>query len=263
MTEVVELRQRILEENINLHKIEAKFYDRIHPEEFNFFEQGRIQRDLKFIRSNLQDDPEILDLGCGTGNLLLKLLKLNCSVLGVDISTDMVEVLKAKVAEETKGRAKLLVQNIDDFILGCGQRFDCLVTSSVLHHLPDYIQTLERALKLLKPGGWLYITHEPTKGALDADPFLRKILWQLDNLIFNILFGARIPVLKGRNFHLSDYQLYHGFDEEKVIQRCLESGVKIIKLQKYASAMRLGFFCWFDSEVIKSKRQFSLIGKKL
>lgn len=263
MIEAVELRKRILEENIRLHKIEAEFYERIHPEEFNFFEQGKIWRDLKFIRLNLGDDPVILDLGCGTGNLFLKLLKLSCSVWGVDISADMVEVLKEKIPSENRGKTKLVVQNVDDFILGCEQRFDCLVTSSVLHHLPDYILTLGQALKLLKPGGWLYITHEPTKDTLAADPFARKILWQLDNLVFNILFGAKNPVLKGRNFHLSDYQLYHGFDEEKLIQRCFESGVKIIKLQKYASAMRLGISCWLDSVVIRSQRQFSLIGQKI
>jgi ubiquinone/menaquinone biosynthesis C-methylase UbiE len=255
-----ELSRQILDENIRLHKIEAKHYDRIHPEEYNWFEQKRIWNDLSFIRKNLASHPVVLDLGCGTGNLTLKLFKLDCAVWGVDISEDMVEVLKNNIPAGAEH--KLLVQNIDEFISGTDQVFDCITASSVLHHLPDYIQTLEQVLKLLKPGGWLYITHEPTKNALGADPFFRKILWQLDNLAFNLFFGAKMPVLRDRNFHLSDYQLYHGFDEEKVISRCRESGVKIIKLQKYSSAMRLGIFCWLDSQVIRSKRQFSLIGQK-
>jgi ubiquinone/menaquinone biosynthesis C-methylase UbiE len=257
-----DLRKQILEENIKLHKIEARHYDRIHPEEFNWFEQARIWKDLRLIRGKFKAEPLILDLGCGTGNLFLKLLKLDCLVWGVDISEDMVEVLKERIPGDRKEKTKLVVQNVDEFILGCEQRFDCIVSSSVLHHLPDYVQTLEMALKLLKPGGWLYITHEPTKDALGADPFLRKILWQLDNLVFNIFFGAKMPVLKDRNFHLSDYQLYHGFDEEKVVVRCQESGVRVVNLQKYASAMRLGIFCWLDSVIVRSKRQFSLIGEK-
>ncbi len=256
------LREQILEENIRLHKIEAKHYDRIHPEEFNWFEQGRIWQDLKFIRSKIDKEPLVLDMGCGTGNLALKLLDLGCSIRGVDISPDMVAMLAEKIPEQLKDKSRIFVRNIEEFIAECGECFDCIVASSVLHHLPDYIQTLERVLKLLKPGGWLYITHEPAKEALAADPFLRKILWQLDNLIFNIFFGKNMPVLKGRNFHLSDYHLYHGFDEEKVIARCRDSQVEIIKLRKYSSAMRLGIFCWFDSTVLKSKRQFSIIGQK-
>jgi SAM-dependent methyltransferase len=256
-----ELSRQILDENIKLHKIEARYYDLIHPEEFNWYEQSRIRKDLRFIRGKFEGGPLILDLGCGTGNLSIKLLELGCSVWGVDISPDMVEVLKKKIPGGSGDKTRLFVQNVDEFISGCQQRFDCIVASSVLHHLPDHIQTLEKALELLKPGGWLYITHEPTKNALGKDPVLRKILWQVDNLIYNIT-GPKTPVLKDRNFHLSDYQLYHGFDEEKVIARCRESGVGIIKLQKYSSAMRLGIFCWFDSEVIRSKRQFSLIGQK-
>ncbi len=262
MTEETDLRQMILEENIRLHKIEAKFYDRIHPEEFNFFEQGRIWKDLKFIHSNLASGASVLDLGCGTGNLFLKLLKLDCSVWGVDISPDMMEILRQNIPDDESRRAKLTVQNVDEFIANSNQKFDCIVSSSVLHHLPDYIQTLESALKLLKPGGWLYITHEPTKDALAEDPILRKILWQADNLAFNIITLGQMPVLEGRNFHLSDYHLYHGFDEEKVIVQCINSGIKIIKFRKYSSAMRLGIFCWIDSVIIKSKRQFSLIGWK-
>ncbi|MFH0827710.1 MAG: class I SAM-dependent methyltransferase [Candidatus Omnitrophota bacterium] len=257
------LRERILEENIKLHKIEAEYYDRIHPEEFNWFEQGRIWQDLKFIRSKLNKGLLVLDMGCGTGNLTLKLLELGCEVRGVDISADMVAVLAENIPERLKAKARLSVKNIEEFITGCEESFDCIVTSSVLHHLPDYIQALEKVSKLLKPGGWLYITHEPAKEALAADPFLRKILWQVDNLVFNMVFGKKMPVLEGRNFHLSDYHLYHGFDEETVIARCRDSQIEIVKLRKYSSAMRLGIFCWFDSMVLKSKRQFSIIGQKV
>ena len=262
MTEAEQLRDKILAENISLHRIEAKFYDRIHPEEFNWFEQGNIREDLRFLRAQMPAGAAVLDLGCGTGNLFLKALELGFTMCGVDISPDMADVLKQKIPPPFQDRARIVVANVDEFIAGCALEFDCIVISSVLHHLPDYIQTLEQALKLLKPGGWLYITHEPTKDALGQDPILRKILWQLDSLAFNILFWAHMPVLKDRNFHFSDYQLYHGFDEKKVIARCQESGVKIIKLQKYASAMRLGISCWLDSKVIGSKRQFSLIGQK-
>jgi SAM-dependent methyltransferase len=37
---------------------------------------------------------------------------------------------------------------------------DMLATYSVLHHLPDYVQTVEEFCRVVKPGGVIYIDHE-------------------------------------------------------------------------------------------------------
>ncbi len=255
------LHQDILDENIKLHRIEAGHYEALHPEEYNWFEQGQILRDLAFIRSLLPSGSAALDLGCGTGNIFLKLLELGFEGWGVDISQEMLSSLERRVPDSVRHKATLYAQDIDTFIGACSRKFDLMTISSALHHLPDYINTLGRAAGLLNKGGYLYITHEPTKDALSPDPFFRKILWQLDNLLYVLYRRGRAPAVEARNYRLSDYHLYHGFNEDAVVSQCRARGLEVVKFTKYSSAMRLGISCWVDSKLIKSNRQFSLIAR--
>ncbi|MCX5680660.1 MAG: methyltransferase domain-containing protein [Candidatus Omnitrophica bacterium] len=257
-----ELYRKILDANIDLHIIEAPYYERLHPEEFNWFEQAHITRDLKFIRERLSVLPSALDMGCGTGNIALKLLEMGFEVWGVDMSEEMLRVLRKKIPVSSQGKVRLACKNIDLFLDDCTEKFDLVAVSSVLHHLPEYIGTFKRAIGLLKPGGCIYVTHEPTKGALGPDRFLRKILWQADNIAYSILNLGRKPRTQNRNYRYSDYQLYHGFDEERVVSVCRDEGLQVVKFKRYASAMRLGASCWIDSVLLKSKSQFCLMAIK-
>ncbi len=257
-----DLRQRILEGNIKLHRVEAPHYDVLHPEEFNWFEQHRLRRDIARIAAQLPANALALDIGCGTGNILLKLIALGINVSGVDISEDMVRLLKSRIPTHSEGKVNLTVQNVEDFLVGCAKEYDLVTASSVLHHMPDYISTLRSAIGRIKPGGWLYIVHEPTKNALGPDTFPRKILWQMDNLAYNLLHARSIPQTEARDYRMSDYQLYHGFDEDKVARECRGLGLDVVSFVRYSSTMRTGLSCWIDSSVLGSRRHFSLIAHK-
>ena len=238
-------------------------YDRLHPELYNRFEQRRISGEIVFIADRMPGLAEVLDIGCGTGNILLKLVSEGLRVWGVDISADMLNVLKRRIPNGAYGRVRLIEDNVENFLKGCSVRFDAVTMSSVLHHLPDYLGVIEYAAGLLKPGGWLYITHEPTKAALSEDPFLRKLLWHADNIIYTITHLGNMPATEQRDYRFSDYHLYHGFDEEKVLEQCRISGMEIVKFDLYSSMMRLGLSCWIDSRLLKSRRQFSIIARKM
>ena len=262
MEQGADIKQKILDANIKLHRIEAPCYDALHPEEFNWFEQGRLRRDMARIASFLPANSSALDIGCGTGNILLKLLALRLDVTGVDISEDMVKSLRLRIPPGMESRAKLSVQNADDFLINCARKYDLITASSVLHHVPDYISTLRMAISRISPGGWLYIVHEPTKDSLGADPFLRKILWQLDSLAYDILRARSVPRTEARDYRMSDYHLYHGFDEEKVLEECRRMDLEVISFTRYSSTMRMGLSCWIDSFILGSRRHFSLIARR-
>ncbi len=256
------VRDEILKGNIELHRIEAPHYDALHPEEFNWFEQGNIRRDILRITGSLPKPASALDIGCGTGNIMLKLLANGLNVHGVDISKEMADALGARIPASLKDNAHISVKNIDEFLGGCNEEFDLITISSVLHHLPDYLSSLETIVNKIKPRGWMYITHEPTKNSLGADPFLRKVLWQIDSLVYGILREPAVPKTEARNYRISDYHLYRGFDEEKVLEVCKASGLEVVSFRRYSSSMRMGLSCWVDSKLLNSKRNFSLIARK-
>ena len=255
------LYEKIREENRRLHAAEAGRYEAIHPEGFNWFEQGRILRELRLIRSRVVRPGLALDVGCGTGNILRKLLDLGFDARGVDISEEMIAVLRAR-EHGRLAAGSLLVEDIDGFLAHCALEFDLVTASSVLHHFPDYPATLGAMCRRVKPGGWLYITHEPLAGALGPDPFPRKLLWQVDHLCFLLAGGGRKRPGHGLSYQFSDYHLYHGFDEQKVLETLRRSGMRIAGFNRYASTMRLGVSCWLDSAVLGSRRQFSVIAQK-
>lgn len=259
---MIDVRQKILDENIRLHRVEAARYEKLHPEVFNWLEQHRIRKDLELITKMMPRPALALDIGCGTGNIFLKLISQEIDVWGVDISADMLKVLEFHIPDALHKNAHLIIKNIEDFLHECQMHFNLITMSSVLHHLPDYMAVLKSAICLLKPGGWLYITHEPTKNNLSTDPLLRKVLWQIDNIIYTISHPNIISKIQPLNYHLSDYHLYHGFNEEAVLKLCHISDMEIIKFTKYSSTMRLGLSCWVDSRLLKSDRQFSVIARK-
>lgn len=68
------LREEIIKANIDEHEKEAKYYDIIHTEIYNFYEQKRIETSLYPLVKTLDKNTKILEIGCGTGNLTIKLL---------------------------------------------------------------------------------------------------------------------------------------------------------------------------------------------
>ena len=93
------LESKIVQKNIELHEKEAELYDLIHPQVTNFYYTRKVNRDVDFIMKNLKNKPSVLELGPGTGHLTLKLLKYDVDITGVDISKDMLNVLRGKIPE--------------------------------------------------------------------------------------------------------------------------------------------------------------------
>lgn len=92
---------------------------------------------------------EILDIGCGTGFLLSYFDGLKWERYGVEPSQ-----YASKVAER-KG-IKILGRYVDDAIKS-GKKFDVVVMTDVIEHLPDPKPLLEDVCKILKPHGYLAI----------------------------------------------------------------------------------------------------------
>ena len=100
----------------------------------------------------LSRDMDVLDFGCGTGLVTLRLQPLVRTIIGVDSSQGMLGVLEGKVASQ--GLKNVQTQHVDLEKGGRIEgRFHLLVSSMTLHHVPDTARLFAQWHGLLLPGG--------------------------------------------------------------------------------------------------------------
>ena len=101
---------------------------------------------------------QVVDLGCGTGQLSLPLAQCGARVLAIDVSAAMVGRLQANARERGISNVEGLDIPIEDLSLPSGS-VDLVVTSYALHHLRDADKSLvvSAAYQWLRPGGTLVV----------------------------------------------------------------------------------------------------------
>jgi SAM-dependent methyltransferase len=110
---------------------------------------------------------QVLDVGCGPGWLSEFLTRCGYWVTGVDISPDMVEIARERVAAIV-GPVGDGVEPLAEFHalpvreMRWTSRFDAAVLYDTMHHFDNELETLQVVRRTLVPGGQLYI-HEGVK----------------------------------------------------------------------------------------------------
>lgn len=125
----------------------ARFYDLI-------YHQIRDGVDNKFYLGEIKNTKgKVLEVGTGTGRLLIEALENGADIYGIDISPSMLDFLKAKLRAEDQHRISL--QNIVDFKLNI--KFDLIIAPfRVFMHLSEkkeQLNALNNVHSHLKPGG--------------------------------------------------------------------------------------------------------------
>ena len=150
-----------IKENINLHNEISESYEDKHDEIFNTIEQDRLKEKLKLAIKNINTKSKIknaLDYGCGSGNLTRHLISLGLHTTSADVTDSFLSLINKKFSKTDLSETLLVngydLSNIKD------NTFDFVSTYSVLHHVPDYLTIVEEMVRILKPGGILYIDHE-------------------------------------------------------------------------------------------------------
>ena len=97
---------------------------------------------------------DVLDFGCGTGLVTLRLQPFVKSVTGADSSKGMLGVLESKV--RAQGLSNVQMQFVD-FEKGCSVegRFHLIISSMTMHHVKDTSALFQQWYELLHPGGLL------------------------------------------------------------------------------------------------------------
>ena len=118
----------------------------------------------------LRPDMEAMDFGAGTGLVSLGLLPDVGEVTAVEASGEMLRVLGEKVKALGASNLHALKCDVGEAALPRG-RFDLIVSSMVLHHLPDVANVLKHLRPSLRPGGWIALADlDSEDGTFHADP---------------------------------------------------------------------------------------------
>jgi ubiquinone/menaquinone biosynthesis C-methylase UbiE len=164
-------RDDFFRNDVEFHRRTAGSYDEKVTREFALYHRARLE---PFLDRVAQGKPGglVLDLGCGTGVVALAAAARGFRVVGVDHSPEMLAIARRKL--HTAGlanRVELEAGEVDRLRFGDGE-FDGVLCQGLLHHLPELGSCLDEVDRVLKPGGFLYIS-EPTR---DATPLKRALV---------------------------------------------------------------------------------------
>jgi SAM-dependent methyltransferase len=136
--------------------------------------------DANFVARHCPRPGRLIDLGCGTGRLLVPLARRGYWVLGVDLSEEMLRVAgeKAAVAGVVVHRLKANLVELDGLRDGCFDYAACLFsTLGMVNGQGERRRVLAHVHRLLKPGG-VFVLHVHNRWFNVWSPGGRAWLWE-------------------------------------------------------------------------------------
>jgi ubiquinone/menaquinone biosynthesis C-methylase UbiE len=104
--------------------------------------------------------PRVVDLGCGPADILVALCQRapDVEALGIDVSVAMLEAARLEI-ELGSVQGRIYLEHADCKALAEFEAAsaDTVISNSLVHHLPQPEAALREALRLVKPGGRLFV----------------------------------------------------------------------------------------------------------
>lgn len=143
--------ERVLEPEVMDTYEEARDYDSMGHQEVNTF----FVQDL-FASGEIGID--VLDVGTGTAQIPVELCRQNeeCRVIAIDMAAHMLDLARFNI--EVDGLTqRIYLQQIDAKDMNFEQdMFDCVISNSIIHHIPQPRLVLQEAIRVARPGGLLF-----------------------------------------------------------------------------------------------------------
>lgn len=143
----------------------ADKYDRLWVQKYSLGPSRRAV--VKVLAPMLEADKKykLLDMGCGTGQLLRELQKVfkafDIEYTGMDISSKMIDKCREQDSESA-----YFVSNIDDFEPD-GEAYDFIICSHSFPYYPDKQKAVEKFHQLLKKDGLLFLVQASANSLYD------------------------------------------------------------------------------------------------
>lgn len=131
---------------------------------------------LEALTALLPADWKVADIGSGTGYLLPVLARTFASVTAIDPVTEMLDVARARCAEEGVGNVTFRKGDLSALPLE-EAGLDLALAVLVLHHVPSPTEALEELRRVLRPGGRLLVVEQHAHKLTDFHERMQDRWW--------------------------------------------------------------------------------------
>ena len=142
--------------NKTLTKDLSDFYNRVYvkgeKKHFTIKRELNSPSEIKEVLKQISwKDKKVLDVGCGTGLFAFHAAKKGAIVLGIDFSTEAIDIAKSQYIHKNLKFEYTDVHKIKE-------KFDVIVSNGTLEHMDDPLKTLRLFKKYLSKNGCIIIT---------------------------------------------------------------------------------------------------------
>lgn len=132
-----------------------------NPFRIEFVRKGLANAGFKLQNSALPlEGVKIIDIGCGGGILTESLARVGAHVTGLDVSTELIDIANEhiKLDPTILERVNYIQTSVEEFSSENEKLYDAVIASEVVEHVQNPEIFLKECVKLLKPGGSIFIT---------------------------------------------------------------------------------------------------------
>jgi ubiquinone/menaquinone biosynthesis C-methylase UbiE len=162
----------------------------------------------KFVLGDLQSFQAgtIMDVGCGTGNLLILYSKLNSSAenIGIDPSKDMIGIASKRAKSVGVSQKTRFLQG-SSRLIPVDNKFDIIYASMSFHHWSQKTESISYLMKFLKPKGILNIYEMLPQTAFLKKPANKHTMSEQQFNEIGKTLNLELKIKSGREFIRCSY----------------------------------------------------------
>lgn len=196
-------------------------------------------------KKNVPKSAKIIDIGCGTGELLLHLKKEGYRCLhGNDISEMMLKIAKQKVSGASFYYGSINKVEIKE-------KFDYIIITEALHHIPDLALTFQSLKSLLNPAGEIILLEPNEKWYFEEFATKKRSLAYLPVAILHKFAGYKNKEIINKNSQYDTPDTFNPFHRHLTVEE-VEFSANLKTIYKKYFTYYLGLFesCLFKNSVI-------------
>jgi 2-polyprenyl-3-methyl-5-hydroxy-6-metoxy-1,4-benzoquinol methylase len=211
--------------------------DRRFRSEYDYalFEYHRSAKVFAFLdNSGVKPVGRILDAGCGGGGMPLSLAEESSSVVAIDL-VDRFRDAGTRLATEMNISNLEFLQADGTALPFAKGAFDCVLSHAVIEHVADAEKYLQECRRVLKPGGWMYLSTAPYLSFAGAHLPRLKVPVPL-----HLLLGRKIAfnIFRGLSRHAT-WTLREQAEQNSFIKAARANGSKHDDLLELVRVQRL------------------------